>query len=571
MFFSPTTSRKKLVTDEQRTLQILKNLLSNAVKFTSEGELTLKVFIPDSEENPLSAPAIAFTVEDTGIGIPENKIQQIFQAFIQADGSTSRRYGGTGLGLSISLQLAKGLGGELVAASEEGKGSSFSLYLPMKPQGQDAALSPGRPVLYSSAPVIVRKGSGPQPIDQPPVHDDRSELNPGDQSILIIEDDLPLARIVMDMVRERGHKVLVASDGESGFVLADSFRPSAIVLDVILPGMDGWQVMQKLKDNPRTRHIPVHFLTCMEERNRAMTMGAVGYISKPADGEKLQAVFGTIEKSMQDTVKRLLIVEDDETEAQSMVELLSEKGVEITVAVTGSRAMELLSRESFDVMVLDLGLTDMSGFELLEQLCQLIGTVRLPVIIHSGKDLSHEDERRLRHYAESIIIKGARSPERLLNEVSLFLHLVEERLPAEKQKMIRASVDLETVFDGKRILLVDDDMRNLFSLTNIFSEKQMVIFEAENGRKAMTLLKEHPDIDIVLMDIMMPEMDGYTAIREIRRDSRFAELPVIAMTAKALKGDFENCITAGASDYIAKPINVDKLVSLLRVWLYRQG
>ncbi|GAM09426.1 histidine protein kinase NIK1 [Geobacter sp. OR-1] len=519
----------------------------------------------------MSAPAIAFTVEDTGIGIPENKIQQIFQAFIQADGSTSRRYGGTGLGLSISLQLAKGLGGELVAASEEGKGSSFSLYLPMKPQGQDAALSPGRPVLYSSAPVIVRKGSGPQPIDQPPVHDDRSELNPGDQSILIIEDDLPLARIVMDMVRERGHKVLVASDGESGFVLADSFRPSAIVLDVILPGMDGWQVMQKLKDNPRTRHIPVHFLTCMEERNRAMTMGAVGYISKPADGEKLQAVFGTIEKSMQDTVKRLLIVEDDETEAQSMVELLSEKGVEITVAVTGSRAMELLSRESFDVMVLDLGLTDMSGFELLEQLCQLIGTVRLPVIIHSGKDLSHEDERRLRHYAESIIIKGARSPERLLNEVSLFLHLVEERLPAEKQKMIRASVDLETVFDGKRILLVDDDMRNLFSLTNIFSEKQMVIFEAENGRKAMTLLKEHPDIDIVLMDIMMPEMDGYTAIREIRRDSRFAELPVIAMTAKALKGDFENCITAGASDYIAKPINVDKLVSLLRVWLYRQG
>jgi len=561
---------QSIFTDEQRTLQILKNLLSNAVKFTSDGELTLRIYQPDSGNNPLHGSSLAFTVTDTGIGIPASRINQIFQAFVQADGSTSRRYGGTGLGLSISLQLAKGLGGELDVISEEGSGSAFSLYLPIGPEDSVADGCQNRLAVRSSPITFASNGPGKSLIDQPPVNDDRGKLNPNDQSILIIEDDLTLASILMELVRERGNNVLVATDGESGLVLADSYRPKAVILDVMLPGMDGWQVMQRLKDNPNTRHIPVHFLTCLEERKKAMNMGAVGFVSKPVDGEKLEAVFRAIDRSLENCMKRLLIVEDDEIEARSMVELLSEKGVEIMVASTGSAAIDLLSRESFDVMVLDLGLSDMSGFELLEHLRQMNDELLMPVIIHSGKALSHEEERRLRHYAESIIIKGARSPERLLNEVSLFLHLIEERLPADKQKMIRASVDRETVFEGKKVLLVDDDMRNLFSLTSILSEKQMVILEAENGIKAIDLLNANPDVDVVLMDIMMPEMDGYAAISEIRNDARFADLPIIAMTAKALKGDFEKCISSGASDYIAKPIDTDKLVSLLRVWLYSQ-
>jgi CheY-like chemotaxis protein len=336
----------------------------------------------------------------------------------------------------------------------------------------------------------------------------------------------------------------------------------------MLPNIDGWGVMRSLKDNPATRHIPVHFITCLEERQKAMSMGAVGFVTKPVSSEQLDSVFNTLESAIDKTMKQLLIVEDDQDQAKALVALLHERDVTITVAESGAKAIELLSNEQFDCIVLDLGLADMGAFELLEELKTINPERRIPVIIHTGRELTHEDEKRLRHYAESIIIKGAKSPERLLNEVTLFLHLVETSLDPDKQRMIRSSLNKEAMLYGKKVLIVDDDMRNIFSLSSALAEKDMIILEAENGREALKRLDEFPDIDLVLMDIMMPEMNGYDAIRAIRKDSRFHSLPIIALTAKVMKGDREECLKAGASDYIPKPVDMRKLFSLLRVWLY---
>ena len=402
-----------------------------------------------------------------------------------------------------------------------------------------------------------------------PLPDDRSQLAAGDKCILIIEDDLSFAKILQGMVKERGFDALVASDGESGIAMAKRFLPSAIVLDVMLPHIDGWGVMRSLKDNPLTRHIPVHFITCLEDRQKAMAMGAIGFATKPVSMEQLTEVFQSIEGSLAKSVRKLLIVEDNQDEAKSMVALLEESLVDIVVAVSGKEAIDLLSAQPFDCMVLDLGLSDMSGFDLLEYIQNMAGARRIPVIIHSGRDLTHEDERKLRRYAESIIIKGAKSPERLLNEVTLFLHLVESNLHPNKQRMIRTAIDKEAMLEGRKVLLVDDDMRNSLSRTGVLAEKNMVVIEAENGKEAIARLEEHHDIGIILMDIMMPEMDGYTAMREIRKNPRLVNIPIIAMTAKALRGDQEKCIAAGASDYISKPIEVDKLLSLIRVWLFQ--
>jgi CheY-like chemotaxis protein len=407
-------------------------------------------------------------------------------------------------------------------------------------------------------------------LDLPPapVPDDRGTVRTGDKCILIIEDDLTFAGILTDMVRGRTFSALVADDGESGIALAERFQPSAIILDVMLPQIDGWGVMRRLKDNPATRHIPVHFITCLEERQKAMGMGAIGYVTKPVSSEELDTVFGTLENAIEKTVKMLLIVEDDENQANALVALLADRNVTIKVADSGDKAIELLSNEQFDCIVLDLGLADMGAFELLEELKRLDPMRRIPVIIHTGRELTHDDERRLHHYAESIIIKGAKSPERLLNEVTLFLHLVETSLDPGKQSMIRAALDKEAMLAGKKVLIVDDDMRNIFSLSSALAEKNIVIYEAENGREALKQLDEYADIDLVLMDIMMPEMDGFEAMRTIRKDARFSSLPIIALTAKAMKGDREECLKAGASDYIPKPVDMDKLFSLLRVWLY---
>ncbi|WP_243372389.1 response regulator [Geotalea sp. SG265] len=565
----------KIVTDVQRTQQILKNLLSNAFKFTEQGGVELTIAIAPPAENPLTMPALAIAVRDSGIGIPLDKQEPVFNAFQQGDGSTSRKFGGTGLGLSISRQLARAMQGEITLASREGEGSVFTVYLPLTPPA-------GMPANKAEADRVVPESAHLQGAErQPPRHltvpapstlaDDREKLQKGQRSILIIEDDMNFARILMEMVRERGFAALAAANGEEGLYLADHYLPNAIILDVMLPHVDGWGVMQLLKENPRTRHIPVHFLTCLEDRQKAMAMGAIGFVTKPVNPTQLTELFATIENAISRSLRKLLIVEDDPSESQGLVALLEGRDVVISVAGSGKEAMTQLSRETFDCMVLDLSLSDMSGFDLLEHIEKQDEKRRLPVIIHSGRSLSHEEEIKLRHYTESIIIKGAKSPERLLNEVTLFLHQVESSLNPDKQRMLRASLDKETMLEGKKVLLVDDDMRNIFSLTSILAEKHMIVVEAENGREALVRLQEHPDVDLVLMDIMMPEMDGYETIRTIRRDPRFARLSVIAMTAKALKGDQEKCLEAGASDYIAKPIDVEKLLSLMRVWLYQKG
>ena len=555
-------------TDLQRCHQILKNLVANALKFTPSGSVTLRAYQPAPEENPLPVPAIAFAVADTGIGIAADKQEKVFQAFQQADGSTSRKYGGTGLGLAISRQLARGLKGELLLSSQEGAGSILTLYLPAAAGPETGALAaPAAPPL----PVPIRGPLTSGPLPPPPLPDDRDRLKPGGRGILIIEDDLKFAGGLVDMVRERGFLAVAAADGPSGLALAEALQPSAIILDVMLPGLDGWGVMERLAENLRTRHIPVHFLSCLEGRQKAMAMGAIGYVTKPATSEELDTVLNTIETAVTHGVKKLLIVEDDPKEAVSMVALLEEREIEIQVATTGAEAIRLLSLEPFDCIVLDLGLSDMSGFDLLAHIQQQDEQRRIPVIIHSGRDLSREDETRLQHYAESIIIKGAKSPERLLNEVTLFLHVLETSLAPEKRRMIRSVLDGEALFEGKKVLIVDDDMRNVFALSSLLADRNMTILEAENGREALNQLEAHPDVRIVLMDIMMPEMDGYQAIRAIRKDPRFTRMPVIALTAKAMKGDREACMKAGASDYITKPIDQERLLSLLRVWLYHQA
>ena len=567
--------------DEQRVHQIIKNLLSNALKFTEKGEVSLRIATPSPQENPLSVPALAFIVSDTGIGISATKQHLVFDAFQQADGSISRKYGGTGLGLSISLQLAHKMHGDIRMSSEEGKGSVFTLYMPLSaapaqeetttPKRAHAAPLQPREAPRPSVPASLPCGTASEesPHFPAPVPDDRARLAAGDKSILIIEDDLNFARILQGMVKERGFAALVAADGESGIAMAERCVPSAIILDVMLPHIDGWGVMRSLKDHPRTRHIPVHFITCMEDRQKAMAMGAIGFATKPVSMDQINEVLQSIEGSLAKSVRKLLIVEDNADEAKSMVALLEESGVDIAVAGTGKEAIGLLASLPFDCMVLDLGLSDMSGFELLEYIQNMEGARRIPVIIHSGRELTHEDERKLRRFAESIIIKGAKSPERLLNEVTLFLHLVESNLHPNKQRMIRTAIDKEAMLEGKKVLLVDDDMRNIFSLSSVLAEKNMVVIEAENGKEALARLEQHDDIGIILMDIMMPEMDGYAAMREIRKNPRLVNIPIIAMTAKALRGDQEKCMAAGASDYIAKPIEVDKLLSLIRVWIFQ--
>lgn len=570
-----------IVSDSLRMQQILKNLLSNACKFTAQGTVTLNIYLPADDENILSQPAVAFSVSDTGIGIPIDKQGLIFNAFQQADGSTSRTYGGTGLGLSISRQLARTMGGEISLVSEPGTGSTFTLYLPISGSVavKSAASSPS-PLESQQKITRTFAPSVPQPtqprnksneLPAAPIPDDRDQLSENAKSILIIEDDLVFAKILVKMVHERGFSVLTADDGESGIVLAERFLPSAIILDVMLPRIDGWGVMRHLKDNPSTRHIPVHFITCLEERQKAMNMGAVGYVTKPVNSDQMDSVFSALATAIEKTMKMLLIVEDDQAQADAMVALLQERNVTITVADSGSKAIQYLSSETFDCIVLDLGLADMGAYELLEELKILDPERRIPVIIHTGRELTHEDEVRLHHYAESIIIKGAKSPERLLNEVTLFLHLVETSLDPSKQRMIRTALDKEAMLDGKKILIVDDDMRNIFSLSSALSDKNIVIYEAENGFEALKQLNEFPDIDLVLMDIMMPEMDGFEAMRRIRKDPRFYDLPIIALTAKAMKGDREECLKAGANDYIPKPVDMEKLFSLLRVWLYKNS
>ena len=570
-----------LYTDEKRLQQVLKNLLANAFKFTEQGEVALQVSVAtggwsrDHEALNRADVVIAFAVRDTGIGIPQDKQKIIFEAFQQADGTTSRKYGGTGLGLSISRQIATLLGGEIRLVSAVGQGSTFTLYLP-----QTYAPFPGRPEgggfgrATGGEPRAARGSGGtveadPVQLERGAVNDDRDAIQPGDRALLIVEDDIKFAHILLQLAREQGFKGLIALSGEAALELARTFPPDAIILDIRLPEMDGWTVLDRLKHDPNTRHIPVHIITVEEERQRGLQQGAIAFLQKPATREALDAALTMLKGFADRRVKNLLVVEDDASQRASIVELVGNGDVHITAVGSGAEALAALQAQPFDCMVLDLGLPDMTGFALIDKIQKELGLSGLPIIVYTGKDLTPQEETELRRVAESIIIKDVKSPERLLDETALFLHRVETDLPESKRRMLQQVHRTDAVLAGKRVLIVDDDVRNIFALTSVLERQRMQVVYAENGREAIARLQSTPGIDIVLMDIMMPEMDGYETMRAIHQIDAFTSLPIIALTAKAMKGDREKCLEAGASDYIPKPVDTEQLLSLLRVWLYR--
>jgi signal transduction histidine kinase/CheY-like chemotaxis protein len=550
-------------TDRQRLEQILKNLLSNAVKFTDAGRVRLTV----------SANAdgwVQFTVQDSGIGIAPDQQDKIFDAFHQADGSTARKYGGTGLGLSISRDLTSLLGGTLTLASTLGEGSTFTLSLPRN--GAVAATPPApqlvhaAPPVRAAAPAADPAGQEAQP-DSPRFDDDRIEPASGRRTALVIEDEPEFARILYGLAHDMEFRCLVALTAGEGLELAVNENPDAILLDMRLPDRSGLSVLQQLKENPATRHIPVHVVSSQENGGEALHLGAIGYALKPTTREQLEDVFRKLKDKSSQQVKRVLLVEDDERQRESVVQLISDNDVEIAAVGSGEEALNLLRTQIFDCMIIDLKLPDMQGNDLLkamslEELCSFP-----PVIVYTGRNLTREEEAELLKYSRSIIIKGARSPERLLDEVTLFLHKVESTLSSERQTMLKNVRGRDRVFEGRTILLVDDDVRNVFALTSALEQRGAHVVVGRNGFEALARLDEVDAIDLVLMDVMMPGMDGLEATRRIRQDARFARLPIIAITAKAMKDDQEQCLAAGANDYLAKPIDLTRLYSLLRVWM----
>ncbi|MGN7455568.1 response regulator [Paenibacillus pasadenensis] len=576
----------ELFTDSHRVKQILRNLLSNAFKFTSQGSVALHIRKASGPELPEQAEGewISFEVRDTGIGIPEDKQAIIFEAFQQVDGTTSRKYGGTGLGLAISRDLAKLLGGDVRLTSKPGEGSSFVLTLPefhivkslTEPAEFDAgasfggmseaaaALSPGRPAM----PAPRRQADEPVRVLQE-VEDDLENLQEGDKVVLIVEDDVAFAKVLVDIARSRGFKAITAGQGDKGLSLARTYVPDAILLDIQMPVMDGWSVLHHLKNDADTRHIPVHLISVIDEVQQGLSLGAIAYLKKPVTKEHLDNLFTQIGLFLERNLKRLLIVEDDQAQRLAIEELIGHDDLVITGVSSGKEALRELTEHRYDCMVLDLGLPDISGFELLDQIRRNEELHDLPIIIYTGRELDKREEMMLKKYAETIIVKDVKSPERLLDETTLFLHRVEADLPEDKRSVLRKLHSVETIFEDRNVLIVDDDIRNVFALSNVLEGYKMNIIYAENGREAIEQIEKNPDLDLVLMDIMMPEMDGYEAMRLLRADSRFDKLPIIAVTAKAMKGDRDKCIEAGASDYIAKPVNVDQLLSLMRVWLYK--
>ncbi|MHC5851833.1 response regulator [Nostoc sp.] len=572
--------------DSKRLQQVLKNLLANAFKFTEQGGVKLQISIAD-EAGEVDNSMIAFAVSDTGIGIPAEKQKIIFEAFQQADGTTSRKYGGTGLGLSISRELAQLLGGRIELVSQPGEGSTFTLYLPRRQENNaknPLTTPPPEPTtsirtastikevpMVENRPTTVDTSASAKILTTFPseIPDDREIIQPGDRILLIIEDDDKFARILLDMAREQGFKTIVALQSKQGLALAQQFKPNAIMLDIHMPEMDGWTVLDRLKHKPDTRHIPVHILSVDERQQRGLHLGAITYLQKPVSPEALTQVLTEIKGFIERQVKNLLIVEDDPVQAQSIIELIGNGDVQSTAVGTGAEALSILRSHHFDCMVLDLGLPDMSGFALIEQIKLEPKLLKLPIIVYTGKELSRQEETQLRGLAETIIIKNVRSPERLLDETALFLHRVQANLPPPKRQILEQLHQTDPVLANRKILIVDDDLRNIFALTSFLESYQMQVLFAENGRDGIERLQTNPDINIVLMDIMMPEMDGYQTTRAIRQQQQFRSLPIIALTAKAMPGDKEKCIEAGASDYITKPVDTEQLLSLLRVWLYR--
>jgi tubulin-specific chaperone A len=590
-------------TDIQRAQQVIKNLLSNAFKFTDRGSVTLGVSRPPSDTDLSQSglkpqEAIAFAVKDTGIGIPSEKQNIIFEAFRQEDGTTSRKYGGTGLGLSISRELAILLGGEIKMESKKGKGSTFTLFLPEK------LITPGRrgPLdrYKEITGLTIEEEENKEPganvegdieeleestaansipaeilepelllLEEQEVTDDRRTIKQGEKSLLIIEDDPAFSEVLLNLAQTRGFKCIIADDGETGLHFADFYKPSAIILDIGLPGINGWEVMDRLKKNPDTRHIPVHFMSASDKSMDAMKMGAIGYLAKPVNTEAIDAAFSKIENVLSKPVKKLLVVDNDKKERKSIVELVGSGDVATITVGSGEEALSLLKRGDFDAIIFNPNLKDMPGFELLEKIEKHVNISKLPIIIYSEQELSPKEHDVLDKYAEHITIKDVQSMERLFAETTLFLHRVESDMPKAKQRILDGLVDKQDVLKDKRVLVVDDDMRNVFALTSILEENGIKTVVGKNGQEGLDKLKAGEAIDLVLMDIMMPVMDGYEAMRAIRKDKRYAKLPIIALTAKAMKGDRNKCVAAGASDYLAKPVDSAKLLSLLRVWLYQ--
>ena len=564
-------------TDKTRLEQIIKNLLSNAFKFTHEGGSVLFNVISQVEkvhflnDNLYQAENIvAFSVSDTGIGIPAGKQKLIFEAFKQADGSTNRKYGGTGLGLSISLELIKVLGGEIQVISEEGKGSTFTVYIPSVLIEKNEPAAPHAPDSEIKTHSIIAATDNHEYLTNEIV-DDRNNLLSSDRIILIIEDDVHFSRILMDYSHEKGYKAIAATQGDRGLSYARKYKPDAIILDMQLPVLDGWSILKALKEDLDLKNIPVHIISVMDKQKLGLEMGAVTYLKKPVDKALLDKTFDDIIKTSGGGPKKMLIVEDDIVHSNAITQLIkdNEDNVICVPVLSGEEAFIKLEQEKFDCVILDLGLKDMSGFEFLEKWRKNKLSANLPVIIYTGKDLTKEEERKLKKYSSTIIIKSAKSYERLLDETSLFLHRIEEAYASKDIQKKVLPPKMEELLKNKTVLLTDDDMRNVFALMTVLEEQGLKVISACDGKEALQKLNEHPEIDIVLMDMMMPEMDGYEAMRQIRKQPKYKNIPVLALTAKAMSGDMEDCVKAGASDYISKPINIDQLLSLMRVWLYK--
>jgi CheY-like chemotaxis protein/putative methionine-R-sulfoxide reductase with GAF domain/HAMP domain-containing protein len=574
---SNTLLEKSIQTDGQRLEQVLRNLLSNAFKFTGKGgKVALKIekaaanvrFRNSNLKN--NSEVLSFSVSDNGIGIPQEKFGIIFEAFQQVDGSTKRKYGGTGLGLSISRELASALGGEIQLHSEEGKGTTFTFFIPFEFDGSSIVNMEGKlEVKDKQKTVSVSKNENENVAETKlNANDDRNKIDENDRSVLIIEDDEEFAALLLDFVRERGYKGIVAHQGNTGLSYARYYKPDAIILDMKLPVMNGDEVLKHLKNDPNVRHIPVQIISGYDKRKEGIELGAFDFNRKPISVEDLGNTFSKIEHFLDKKLKNLLVVEDNEMQNSAIKELIGGGDVKSFSAFSGQQAYEMLVTGNFDCMIVDLGLPDMTGFELMEKIKKNEKLNKIPIVVYTGKELSKDESTRLNKLASTVVLKTANSEERLLDETVLFLHRVESQLPKEKQKIIRDLHKSEEVLKNKVILVVDDDVRNIYSLTNALEEEGMKCLTAENGKAAIDVLKNHPEIKIVLMDVMMPEMDGYEATKEIRSIAKFNKLPIIALTAKAMKGDREKCLEVGMNDYIAKPVKMEQLLSLMRVWLY---
>jgi len=559
-------------TDAKRLQQVLKNLLSNAFKFTSQGGVKLSVsavvggWTPDHPVLSQSPVVVAFEVSDTGIGIPLDKQKIIFEAFQQADASTSRKFGGTGLGLAISRELAALLGGEIQLRSRPDVGSTFTLFLPLRYVGSSSS-STSASDTAGPPPVRLLPTQPERPLE--PVSDDRHDLAPGEPLLLVVEDDAHYMRIMIDLAHEKGFKVVATTRGEDAVELAKQYQPTAISLDVFLPDMLGWNVLSHIKQNPLTRHIPVQIVTLDEDRQHALSRGAFAFVPKPTTPQGLSDALAKIKAYAQAPRRRLLVVEDNEAEQKSIGALLDHDDIEIVTATTGAEALTLMSKSNCDCVVLDLSLPDMSGFEVLEKMRLEHDLADIPVVVFTGRQLSTEEDTKLHSMARSIVVKGVESPERLLDETALFLHRVVTDLPPEKQRLLERLHSSDEDLIGRTVLLVDDDPRNIFALSSVLERRGMKVLSATTGKEAIALIESTPDLAMVLMDIMMPEMDGYQTIATVRENPAYRRLPIVALTAKAMVGDREKCLEAGATDYLAKPVNIDQLLSALRTWLHR--